>query len=83
MQRKQFLVTLPNKDKGDKFIEYLESKGFLNIHKISFDELKIKVLVVDVKEFFPVNVTCLSALASCGIKPIGVEDFITIYDNAN
>ena len=76
MQRKQFLVKLPNELDGNKFIKCLEKKGFLNIHNISFETLRIKVLVIDDKKFFSTNATCLAALSSCGIKPISIDDFI-------
>ena len=74
-QRKQVLVKLANHKEGEEFIKYLEGNGLLNVHNISFDKLRIKVLVVDKNEFFSTNVTCLAALASCGIKPISVNDF--------
>lgn len=75
MQRKQFLVKLQDENEGNQFIEYLEYNGLVNVHKVSFDSLRIKVLVIDSKKFFSTNVTCLAALASCGIKPISVNDF--------
>lgn len=74
-QRKQVLVKLTNSKEGQEFIEYLESNGLTNVHNITFDKLRIKVLVVDKNEFFSVNATCLAALASCGIKPISIKDF--------
>lgn len=75
MQRKQYLVKLTNSDEGKQFIDYLENNGFLNVHNITFDTLRIKVLVVDKSEFFSTNVTCLAALAGCGIKPITIDEF--------
>ena len=75
MQRKQFLVKLQDENEGNQFIEYLEYNGLVNVHKVSFDSLRIKVLVIDDKKFFSSNVTCLAALASCGIKPIGTDEF--------
>ena len=79
MQRKQFLVKLSNESEGNQFIQFLESEGFENIHKITFDRLRIKVLVVDGTAFFATNITCLAALAGSNIKPIGVDDFMKIY----
>jgi len=78
MQRKQFLVKLPNEIKGNKFIKYLEKHGFINVHNVTFDSLRVKVLVIDDKKFFSTNVTCLAALASCNIKPMTIEDFINL-----
>ena len=79
MQRRQLLVKLSNKADGENFIEFLENNGLINVHNISYDSLRIKVLVVDDKEFFSTNVTCLAALASCNIKPITIEEFKDHY----
>ena len=76
MQRKQVLVKISNENEGNYFIQHLEKEGFLNVHNITFDKLRTKVLVIDRKKFFQINVTCLAALASCGIKPISVDEFI-------
>ena len=75
MQRKQFLVKLQNENEGNQFIEYLEYNGLVNVHNVCFDSLRIKVLVIDDEKFFSTNATCLAALASCGIKPIGTDEF--------
>ena len=80
MQRKQFIVKLPNEIKGNKFIKHLENRGLTNVHKISFEDLRIKVLVINKNEFFGTNVTCLAGLASRGIKPISIEEFVSIYN---
>lgn len=80
MQRKQFLVKLSNESEGNQFIEYLTNKGFSNIHKISFNQLRVKVLVIDDQNFFSTNVTCLAAFASCGIKPISVDEFKILFE---
>ena len=80
MQRKQFLVKISNEIEGNKFIKYLEDEGFENIHKVTFDKLRVKVLVIDGKTFFSTNTTCLAALASCKIKPLSIEDFLNIYN---
>ena len=79
MQRRQFLVKLANESEGNQFIKFLESEGLENIHKITFDRLRIKVLVVDDTAFFATNVTCLAALAGSNIKPISVDEFMKIY----
>ena len=39
--------------------------------------------LVDKKEFFGTNVTCLSALAMFGIKPIDTKQFITKFESKN
>ncbi len=74
-QRKQILVRLENKKSGEKFIKFLEEKGFSNVQNLTFDNLKVKVLVVDSDVFFSTNVTCLASLSSCGITPIRIEEF--------
>ena len=79
MKRKQFLVKLSDEEQGNKFIEFLENEGFVNVHNISFEGLKVKVLVVDDEKFFGTNVTCLAALANKNIKPITIEEFIVKY----
>lgn len=76
MQRKQYLVNISNEIEGNKFIEYLENKGFENIHKVTFDKLRVKVLVISGKTFFSTNTTCLAALAS----PLSIDDFMNIYN---
>lgn len=83
MQLKQTLVKLTNKNEGDSFIKFLENNGFSNIQNLSYDKLRIKVLVVDKKEFFGTNITCLSVLAMFGIKPIDTKHFITKFENKN
>jgi len=75
MQRKQFIVKLENEKEGNRFIKYLEHNGFNNIHNVSFNRLKIKVLVIDNSIFFPTNATCLAALSSQRIKPISTDEF--------
>ena len=80
MQRKQFLVKLPNGVKGNKFIKYLESNGFNNVHGISFEDLQVNVVAICENKFFGLNITCLAGVASCGLKPIGIEDFMAIYN---
>ena len=77
MQRRQFFVKLQDKNQGDQFIKYLESNGYENIHKLSFDNLRIKVVVIDNKVFFSTNATCLAALSQSGIRPISIDDFMT------
>lgn len=74
-QSRQFLVKLNDDKEGNEFIDYLEEKGLKNIHKIRYESLRVKVLVVDDKSFGSTNITCLAAAASCGIKAISVEDF--------
>lgn len=82
-QRKQVLVKLTNSKEGKEFIDYLENNGFINIHNISFDSLRVKVIVVDTDKFWSTNITCLAAVASCGIKPISIEEFKNIIDLKN
>ena len=82
MQRKQYFIKLSNKTDGNKFIEYLESKGYENIHKINYEKMKIKVLIVDDKKFFSTNVTCLAAMASCKINPISIDKFMKLNDKS-
>ena len=74
-QRKQSLVKLKDSKEGAEFISYLEQNGFENVHKVSYENLRVKVLVVDEKSFASTNVTCLAAAANCGIKPISVEEY--------
>ena len=78
MQRKQYLVQL-SEAKGNRFIKFLENEGFLNVHNIDFEDLKLKVLVVDDKKFFGTNVTCLAVLSSKNIRPISIEKFVAEY----
>lgn len=80
MQRKQFLVKLENENKANKFIKYLENNGFLNVHNITFNKLRIKVLLVNKNEFFSTNITCLAALSNYGIKPISIDEFKTTFE---
>ena len=82
MQRKQFLVKLQDQSEGDNFIQYLENNGYSNVHNVSYDSLRIKVLVVDKNVFFSTNATCLAALSQSGIRPIGVDDFYAINSGA-
>ena len=87
MQRKQYLVKLENATEGKKFIKYLENNGKRNVHNINYEDLRIKVLVVDENVFFSTNVTCLSAAAIVGIRPISINEykaeFESQFDNIN
>ena len=74
-QRKQYLVKLNNAKEGNEFIEYLEQNGFDNIHNLSFESLRIKVIGVTDQKFGALSVTCLAALAGSKIYPISVEEF--------
>ena len=76
-QRKQTLVKLESKTKGEAFIKWLEENGYSNVQNLSYDSLRIKILVVDSdsKIFFGTNVTCLAILASSDIHPIDSENF--------
>ena len=74
-QRKQAIVKLNNKEEGEIFIQQLEKFGLKNVHHITFENLRIKVLVVTHTEFFSINTTCLAALVSSGIKPISVDEY--------
>lgn len=79
MQNKQILVKLKNKEEGAKFLSYLESVGLKNIYNINYDKLQTKVVLIKDNSFYPTNVTCLAALASCNIKPISIDDFGFFY----
>ena len=81
MQRKQFLVKL-SEEKGEKFIAYLEKEGYTNVHNISFNDLKVKVLVFDGEKFFGTSVACLAGLADKGIRPISIEEFVAIHKSS-
>lgn len=81
MQRKQYLVKLENATEGKKFIKYLEVNGKRNVYNINYEDLRIKVLVVDEKVFFSTNVTCLSAAAIIGIKPISIDEFKSEFES--
>ena len=83
MQRKQFLVKLDNSNEGKTFIDYLEDNGFINLQHLTYDKLRIKVLVINEKEFFTTNVTCLSAATMIGIKPISINEFKEEFENEN
>ena len=80
-QRKQVLVKLTNDKEGKEFISFLESRGLINIHNITFNKLTTKVLIVEDKKFFSANVTCLAIMARYGIKPISVNEFKTRLKN--
>ncbi len=82
MQNKQILVKFKDKNQGEKFIEFLEQKGFTNVHNTTYDKLRVKVLVIDTstREFFGTNITCLAGLASCDIKPVSIDDFYSSYE---
>ena len=76
MQRKQFLVKMQDKNEGDQFIQYLESNGCQNIHNISYDTMRIKVVVINNNVFFTTNATCLAAIAQAGVHPISVAEYM-------
>ena len=76
-QRKQILVELENKEKGNDFILWLENNGYANVQNLNFDSLKIKVIVVDVnaKSFFGTGVTCIACSVSSGNHPVSIDNF--------
>ena len=73
--------TLLLKLNSEENFNYLEKSGYENIHKISFENMRVKVIVVDMceKKILPISVTCLAAMK---IKPISFEEFREI-DEAN
>jgi len=81
---KQYFVKMQTKIEGDNFINLLEASGYRNVHDISYNDLKIKVIAVDKDSFWGVNVTSLACATSCGIKCISVDEFLNIVDlNSN
>jgi len=82
-QRKHHVVKLNNAKEGDEFIKYLEQNGFINVHNLSFENLRIKVIGVGDQKFGALSVTCLAALASSKIYPISVEEFKNWFNSNN
>ena len=78
-EKKQYFVKLNSQVEGDDFINLLEDNGYINLHKIAYKDLKVKVIAVDSIKFFAVNVTSLACAANCGIKYITVDDFKRIF----
>lgn len=76
MNENAFLVKLNSKDN----LEYLESIGYDNIQNITFDNLRIKVVVIDDSKniIMPISVTCLAALK---IKPLDFEKFRMTHES--
>lgn len=76
----QKIIHLTQAD-GQAFIDYLQSKGFRNVHNVMFDELQPRALVVDADYFYPANTTCLAAFKSCGLSTISTQEFKSQLEN--
>lgn len=74
-QRKQHLVKLNEKKETEDFFKFLEKNGYKNIQNISYESLRIKVVVIDRNQFFATNTTCLAAAATKGLKLISIKQF--------
>ena len=76
-QRNQIIVKVKKEKECREFIEFLNCVGFENVKNISYQDLQVKVLIVDLDQFkfFPTNITCLAAAASVGKKAVEIEDF--------
>ena len=80
MENKSFLL----KVNSNENIKYLEKAGYTNAQNISFDGLRVKVLVVDElsKVFYATNVTCLAAFNGKG-NILNFEEFKVINEVNN
>ena len=78
MEKNTFLLKINSNDN----IKYLEREGYENVQNISFDGLRVKVVVVDEmkKTFSAISVTCLAAI---NIKPLNFEEFKVINEVNN
>ena len=76
-QREQIFVELENKEKGNDIILRLENNGYTNVQNLSFDSLKIKVIIIDVtaKTFFGTSVTSIACSVSSGNHPVSIDNF--------
>lgn len=73
MDKNSFLLKINSQEN----IDYLEDNGYENVQKISFENMRAKVVVVDEleKSFNAISVTCLAGM---NIKPINFEEFKVI-----
>ena len=77
MKNNSFLLKVTS----DENIKYLERAGYKNAQNISFDGLRVKVVVVDEfsKSFYAINITCLASLNGKG-NILNFEEFKVIND---
>lgn len=75
MKNKSFLLKLNSKEN----LEYLEMAGYKNIQNITFENLRVKIVVIDEyeKTIMPISVTCLAAI---NVKPLNFEEFKVVND---
>lgn len=75
MKNNAFLLKLNSQEN----LKYLEKAGYENIQNISFDNLRVKIVVVDEyeKKILPISVTCLAAINK---KPLNFEEFRVINE---
>ena len=81
MNKNSFLL----KVNSEENILFLEEVGYENVQKITYDNMRTKVVVVDESEksFMPISVTCLAGIAGTGVKPINFEEFRVINEINN
>ena len=80
-QRKQHLIKLNDKKETEDFFKFLEQNSYKNIQNLSFESLRIKVVVVDHNQFFATNATCLAAAVTKGLRLISVKQFKQKLEN--
>lgn len=75
MDKNTFLLKLHSKED----LQYLISAGYDNIQNISYENLRVKIVVVDdtKKIIMPISVTCLAGMK---IKPVDFNDFRIINE---
>ena len=81
--RTQSYVAIHTRKEWGQLRDFLIKKGFDNIHSLSaFRRPRPPVIVIDLvnHKFASTNTTCLAAVASCGIKPMMLEDFFRLYN---
>ena len=78
MKKNTFLLKLNSKEN----LKYLERAGYENVQNITFENLRVKIVVVDdfEKTIMPISVTCLAAINQ---KPLNFEEFRVINEVNN
>ncbi len=78
MKKNTFLLKLNSQEN----LKYLEKAGYVNAQNITFENLRVKIVVIDEfeKTIMPVSVTCLAAI---NIKPLNFEEFRVINEVNN
>lgn len=78
--KEQYVVRIGvGEEKSEKFL-WLQNHGYKNIQGLTAENYNFPIIVVEGREFFGTNVTCMAASAMRGRKAISWDDWLKIVN---